>query len=168
MTLLQIYFILLDSTTLYYGSTWVYPCPTSFYLNVLPFTEALLHSTWLHSGMTVLDCTMVLLHIPLHYLSVHDSTPLYHGFTWLYPCSTSFYLNLLHSTCPTTLYHDSTSLHLTLLHSTMALLFVYYTLLHSTMTILHSLWIHFIIPWLYFTLLYSTKALHGCYWIILS
>jgi len=69
------YFILLDSTLLYHGST-------SLYWTLHYSTMAVLHSTRLYITLTWLYFTLHAL--PYLYLTVLDSTLLYHGSTSLY------------------------------------------------------------------------------------
>ena len=64
-TLPWLYFILLDSTTLYYGSTWLYTLALLFSLNVLPFIKPLLDFTlawlyWLYHGSTSYTIALLL------------------------------------------------------------------------------------------------------------
>ena len=118
-----LYFPLLDSTTLYHGST-------GFYLALLHFSYPQLHPIMVLLGSTWLFSTL-----PFLYLTLFDSTTLYQGSTWLS-------LTLVHSTMAllgstwlyytlpwlllalvdsSALYHGSTWIYLTLLYSTMAI-----------------------------------------------
>ena len=92
ITLPSLYFTLLDSRLLYYGST-------SLDLTLHYSTVALLHSMWLHYSTVVqLQSTWLYITLPWLYFTLLDCTLLYHG-------STSVYF---------TLYHGSTSVYFTL------------------------------------------------------
>ena len=153
ITVLWIYFTVLNSTLLYYWST-------SFCLTLHYFTMVLLHSTWFYVTLARLYFTL-----PWLYFTLLDSTLLYYS-------STSLYLTLHHTLMAlvpsTVLLIGSTSLqvilpgfcmtHSTFLHhlipqySTMALIYVpllYYgstsfclTLHYSTMALLHCIWFY--------------------------
>ena len=154
---------LLDFTSLYHGSTWLY-------LTLLHSTIALLCSTpALHYYM------LQRLYLALLDTTVLQSTKALLGFTCLYYNLQWLYLTLLDST---TLDNGSTWVHLTLLHSIIAILgstwsyytqlcytlpftphWHYLTLLHLVMTLLGYTWPYYTLPWLYIALLDSTSSI---------
>ena len=141
LTLPQHCVTLLESTTLYHGSTWLYSTlfdPTSLYCTLPWVYLALLHSTWLY--LSILYSTIALRDPILDStMCYHGSTAPYNGsidLTWLYTTLPWLHFNLLGST---PLYHSSTWPYLTLLHSTRAL-----TLLDSIMALLNSAWLYII------------------------
>ena len=98
---------LLDSTTLFQGSTWLYYILPWLYLTLL---HSIYHgSTWLyyilpHSTMALLDSTWLYYILPHSTMALFDSTCLFHGSTstWPYmtPSSTSMRLAKSQTVCP--------------------------------------------------------------------
>ena len=132
-----LYFIVLDSASLYHGYIFLYITLPWFYFNLLDstfyylgcsslcltllyFTMALVHCTWLY--ITLIDSTLIFYRSPSplfdsYSIHMHGSTLLHLDFTWLY-CfhgSTLVYMTLpsLYFTLrySTLLYHGSTSLY---------------------------------------------------------
>ena len=104
-TLPWLYFAVLDSTTLYHGSTPLYIMAllhtTSVYY-ILPWLSFTLHdSTTCYHGSPWHSYTLPWLYsiLPWLYLTLHDSTTFYHGSTWLY--YTWLYMPLVHYTIAT-------------------------------------------------------------------
>ena len=121
--------------------------------------------------MALLHSTRLYIPLPLLYLTLLDSTFLYHGSTSLHINLPWLYFTLFDSTF---LYHGYTSLYLTLHYSIPWLYFtlldstllyrgstsLFFTLHDSTVALLLSSSLYMTLPWLYFTVLhYSTLAL---------
>ena len=186
-TLPWLYLALLDSTTLYHGSTWQHVtlhcamalldlnthhlASTGVYLTLLHPIMSL--RDWLQYTMSLLGSTWLYYTLTWDYWTLLGSTWLYYSLPWLYSALLD----------PTTLCHGSTWQQVTLLDCAMALLDpttrhlastgVYLTLLHSIMALLN--WLQSTLAvlgskWLYYTpaLLVSTPLFHGSTWLYLT
>ena len=144
---------LLDSTTLYYGSTWVHYTPPCLNFTLFPYT-IFYHVCTCLLYYTVLCMSLVLYTaIPVFTSSIHFTmAPLINS------NMAPFYATLLHSNMP---WLHSTSLYYTLLFSTMDLLgttshyytliWLYLALIEHTILYYRSTCLYYTLPYVYFT-----------------